>query len=460
MILLIILLAASDPCASPPTAERNDPDLARRYVAVGEAELDSGGTDTARIAFQEALRRDPSNQQARHGLDALCAEARFEEGRRLLDAGDPTRAVAVFSRLRAATPSRPAALLEGIARYQLQDAAGARPLLEEAEQEPELASAAHFYLGLIALREDDARAAAEQLSQISPDTRLAATATQLARVARRSGRLVISLLVDSGYDSNVTLLPSGVPGGQDAMGSVAAAVVARPLGESGPWLRANGLYRRQLQLHDYDLGAVGAAAGLQIGRATNHVGLEYDYDYLALGGSPYLGAHRLSAEGATALGRFLLNGAYMLRFESYRTDATRPFSGVLQVTNLTAGVRIGEGGSMRAGYQLGHDVARYPETSYFEHGPRARLDLPLGERTRLSVDAAALWRPYDAVDPALGLKRSDLLLDGTLAADFDLSDQLTLRASVFGRRALSNAPDLSYARVVVSLGLLVSTRVF
>src|SRR5215468_10431892 len=132
MILLIVLLATPDPCASPPPPERNDPELALRYVAVGEAERDSGGIDTARIAFREALRRDPSNEQARRGLDTLCAEARFEEGRRLLDAGDPGRAVIVLSRLRAAMPSRPAALLEGIARYQLKDTAGARPLLEEA----------------------------------------------------------------------------------------------------------------------------------------------------------------------------------------------------------------------------------------------------------------------------------------------------------------------------------------
>jgi len=460
MILLAVLLSVSDPCASPPPIERSDPELARRYAAVGEDERDRGGNETARIAFWEALRRDPSNEQARRGLDALCVQTRFEEGRRFLDRGDPKSAVLVFSRLRAATPSRPAALLEGIARYQLEDAAGARPLLEEAELEPELASAAHFYLGLIALREDDARAAAEQLAQISPNTPLAVAATELTRVSRRSGRLVISLLVDSGYDSNVTLLPSGVPGGHDGMGSIAAAGVARPLGESGPWLRASGLYRRQLQLHNYDLGAAGAAAGWQLGRAANHVGLEYDYDYLTLGGSPYLGAHRLSASGATAFGQFLLSGGYMLRFESYRTGATRPFSGILQAANFTAGLRIGAGGSIRVGYQLGGDVAQYPETSYFEHGPRARLDLPLGERTRLSADASALWRPYDAVDPALGVKRADLFLDGTLGADFDLSDRLTLRATVLGRRAFSNAPDLSYARVVVSLGLLVSTGVF
>ena len=130
MILLAVVLAASDPCAVPTPGEPADPDGARSYVVVGEAEQAAGGIDTARIAFQEALRRDPSNQQARHGLDALCADARFEEGRRLLDSGDPRHAAVVLSQLRAVQPSPPAALLEGVARYQLQDTAGARPLLE------------------------------------------------------------------------------------------------------------------------------------------------------------------------------------------------------------------------------------------------------------------------------------------------------------------------------------------
>jgi tetratricopeptide (TPR) repeat protein len=459
VILFALVLAAVDPCAAPVSAHAVDAKAARVYVQVAQAERAAGGAESARVAFREALRLDPSNQEASRGLDALCAEARFEEGRRLLDAGDPRGAVDVLSRLRAALPSRPAALLEGIARYQLEEDAAARPLLEEAEQEPELASAARFYLGLIALREEDAPTAAEQLARVLPDAPFAAAANQLSRVARRSGKLVISLLVDSGYDSNVSLLPSGVPGGQDAMGSLSLAALARPLSAKGLWLRVTGLYRRQLQLHDYDLGAIGGAAGWQFGRAAKHVGLEYEYDYLTLGAAPYLGAHRLSGDAATAFGRYLLSGAYALRFESYRTNATRPFSGVLHSANLMAGVRIGAG-SVRAGYQAGRDLAQYSETSFFEHGPRALLELPLRDRMRLSAEASAIWRVYDAVDPALGVQRSDLLLDGFLAVTFDLSDLLTLRAAAAGRRALSNVPELSYPRLSVSLGLLISTGFF
>src|SRR5438105_2657442 len=153
MMLLALLLAAADPCAPPEPAAQSDAETARAYVAVGEAERAAGADDSARAAFREALRLDPSSEAARRGLDATCPDALFEEGRRLLDTGDARAAAEALTRLRAVAPSPAAALLEGIARYQLGEDARAR--FEEAEQDPALASAARFYLALIALREDD-----------------------------------------------------------------------------------------------------------------------------------------------------------------------------------------------------------------------------------------------------------------------------------------------------------------
>lgn len=457
MIALALLLAAD--CAVPAPADAPDPGSASVYAEVGEGERAAGRDDSARVAFQQALRLDGANALATRGLDALCASDRFEEGRRLLDRGDARGAAGLFARLRAAAPSRPAALLEGIARYQLDDDGAARPFLEDAARDPVLADAARFYLGLIALRADQPHAAADALDQVSPEAPFAAAAGELSRMARRSGKLVLSVLAESGYDSNVTLLPSGAAQGADAAGSLALAAVARPFGESGPWLRASGLYRGQLQLHDYDLGAAGGAAGWQFGRSDRRAVVEYDYDFLTLGAAPYLSAHRLSAEAAAVFGQFLLSAAYALRLESYLTPVTSNFSGALQTANLMLGLRVG-GGFLRAGYQVGRDFAQLDSTSFVEHGPRAVLDLPLGRRTRLSVDASAAFRRYDGYDAGLGVQRADVLLDGTAAADFDLSDLLTLRASLIGRKAISNAPDLSYDRVAAMLGVLLAAGFF
>jgi hypothetical protein len=456
MIVLAMLLAAADPCAPLPAASPPDPAVARVYAEVGESERAAGADQSARVAWLEALRYDPANETARRGLDALCPDARFEEGRRLLDDGDPRGAAEI---LKLARPSRPAALLEGIARYELGDDGAARTLLEEAAQDPTLATAARFYLGLVAMREGDSRGAARELAQVSQDAPFAAAAAELTRAAQRNGKLVLSAMADTGYDSNVTLLPTGVAGGADGTASISGAAVARPMGESGPWLRASGLYRTQFRLHDYDTGALGGAAGWQFGRAARHVGLEYDYDYITLGGQPYLSAHRLRIDTADGIGALLWTAAYSVRFESYLSDATSPFSGTLHSADALIGTRVG-GGSILAGYHVGRDFAQQDDTSFFEHGPRAVLDLPLGPRSRLSAEAAATWRAYDGFDPDLGLQRSDVMLDAAAVGEYDLPHGLALRLTTTFRRTFSNDPQLAYNRFTIALGLLVAQGFF
>ena len=443
-MILALLVAA---CAAPQPASEPDPATARIYADVGESERAAGANDSALAAFQEALRLDPSNEIARRGLDALC----FEEGRKLLDAGDARGAAEKLQ----GGQGRPAKLLEGIARYEIGDDDAARPLLEDAANDAQLASAARLYLGLVALRTDQPRLADAQLSQVLADAPFAETAAELLRTARRSGKLVLSALAESGYDSNVTLLPSGEPGGQDGMASLAFAGVGRPLGESGPWLRASGLYRAQFTLHDYDLAAIGGAAGWQLGRAANHVGVEYDYDYLALGGAPYLSAHKLAADAAKTIGQMLLTAAYSIRFESYKTDVTSNFSGTLHSVEILAGTA-----AIRGGWHVGRDFAQYAETSFFEHGPHILADLPVGSRWRVSADLSAVWRKYKGVDQTLSLLRSDVLLDASLAGELDLTDQLALRVATSGRHAVSNAAGLSYDRLTFTVGLVAAAGFF
>ena len=67
--------------------------------------------------------------------------------------------------------------------------------------------------------------------------------------------------------------------------------------------------------------------------------------------------------------------------------------------------------------------------------------------------AAVSLRDYDVVDPTLALKRSDTYLDAVGLVEWDLSDRFTLRFSVDGRKAFSNAAAFDYVRVAPTLGL-------
>lgn len=453
MILPLLALLAA-PCEAPAPAAVRDAEVAQAYVEAGEEEQ---GHEGALGAFREALRLDPSNQRAQHGFYAACAGPgdRFEAARALMDQGDRRGAVALLEALRAQGPSPRAALLEGICLYELHEDLRARPLLTEALAKPSVADSARFFLGLVALRAGDDAEAEARLSEVSEASALRAEADQLLRNLRGGRRLSLSALADSGYDSNVTLAPGGEPAGGDAAGTLSGAVLFRPLGESGPFARATGLYHLQLQHHDYDVLAFGGAAGWQLGRFARHLAVEYDFDYLALGGAAYLSAHRLGAGGRYSFGDVAVGGGYGVRFENYQTDVTSSFSGTLHTGDAYLAW-----GPFEAGYHVGRDLTVQDATSFFEHGPRAALRLAASPRLRLSLAADVLLRGYDAADASfattanpLGVQRADTLVDGSALAEWDLSGELTLRLVLGGRDALSNVPTLSYVRLYATAGL-------
>jgi hypothetical protein len=370
-----------------------------------------------------------------------------------MDAGDLRGAVEAFEATRAALPSASAALLEGICQYELGAEAKARPLLLEAERDAALAASAEFYLGLLALGDGDAQEAASRFERAEREPALSAQASDLLRLARRDGRLLVSFLAESEFDSNVTLSPAGAPGPRDGDGAASLAVLYRPKGENGPFARASGNYRSYLQQSDYDIGAVGAAAGWQIGRAPRHLRLEYDYDYVALGAAPYLSAHRLSVDGRWTTGTVGVAAAYSVRLESYKQDAAAPYSGTNQSAALIGDWSFAKGSFLELGYRAGRDLARLAETSSFEHGPRAALRLVISPAVRFTLEGDVVFRSYDAVDPALGLQRVDRLVEGGCVGEWDFSTRVTLRATLGGRRVLSNDSQLSYTRMTTSLGL-------
>lgn len=458
VLLLALAGAAASPCAPVAPAAAPDPAGAAEYRGVAEAALAGGDRDTAAAAFRAAAERDPADARSREALAKLCgggpaAPDPFEEGLRLLEAGETRRAAAAFAAARAAGAGGSAALLEGICRYDLGDDAAARPLLAEAERVPAHRELARLYLGLVALRQGQGAQAASLFDAATANPALARMATDLSRLASREGRLVLSAWAEGGWDSNVTLAPPGAAGSDDADGAwaVGAAGLWRPRGAPGPYLRLGGSAHEQLQLGGYDLAALDAAAGWQARAGPVSLLAEYAYGHRTLAGDPYLSAHRLLASAGVPLRRAVLSGTAFVRLESY-SGAYDPFSGVLGRGEVKLALPVGLAW-LGLAYGAGRDAADLGYLSWLEHGPRVELRLPLGARARLAAEVAAWFRAYDEEDPVLLDTRRDTYLDAALLGEVDLGRRLTAHLGLQARRALSSIPSLEYDKLVPTAGL-------
>jgi tetratricopeptide (TPR) repeat protein len=454
--LLALTLAAVDPCA-PVEPVAPDPAAARVYRDVGEAELAAGARDSAAAAYREALARDPSDATSRDALRKLCTVPGpdpYQDGLRRLDAEDLPGAARAFEAAYAADGSTSAALLGGIARYELGEDAQSERLLRLAERDPAHREEARFYLGLLALRAGDGERAVSLLEGAATNPALASPASDLARLASRDGRVILSLLAESGWDSNVNLGPGGPlgPAAQsDGMSGLSASILWRPTGTRGPYLRAGGLLHNLTQLDAYDLTGAEAAAGWQLRAGRQGATAEYEYAHRTLGGDDYLGTHRLLASAWLRRGRALATASYAMRFEDFAGDWS-PFSGVLHRAEARAAFDATPRLRLGLAYAAARDATREPVLSYWEHGPRAEGRLLLG-RTRLGVDLGVTLRAYDAYDAALGARRSDTYLDGAAFVEVDVAARWTARAGVVGRRAVSNVDALAYDKLAPSVAI-------
>jgi tetratricopeptide (TPR) repeat protein len=477
----LAMAAAGSPCA--PTepggddatdAPARDAEAAAAYRAVGDEARHSGDVSAARVAYQQALRRDTNDAEARAALQVLCREeppasspardaadeARFEEATRLMQNGDRVGAIAAFERLRASAPDGSTALLEGICELQLGHEGRARQLLEEARAEPSVNAAASFFLGLIALDEGRRDDASTLLSAATRDSGpVGENAADLLATSRRDGRIVVSALTEVGYDSNVQLLPDGTSTGGtgDGFATALAGLFVRPMGTSGPYARLTAQYRRQITIGAYDLGDLSAALGVRTGRGGRYASVEYGYDFLTLGGASYLSAHRLLGAARWKSGHLSLSAAYAARFESFLTSTTAGYSGLRHDADGELGWQLGHLTEVAIGYHAGSDGVRLAPLGYFEHGPLALGRIALGRSARVLAETRLTFRNYDGTDPDFGIQRADRYLDGAITIEADISSHWTLRAGGTARRAKSNVADLTYSKVTAALGLVYAT---
>jgi tetratricopeptide (TPR) repeat protein len=478
MILLSLVAAAlaaatPDPCAAVSTAALATPDAAAAatYRAVGDAELAAGNRTTAAFAYREALARDPGDARARASLDLACAPAEdtFARGMRLMRSGDRRGAVVAFESARAAgDPS--ATLMEGICLYELGEDGRADPLLAEAAEVPEHRETAEFFRGLVALRTGRSGEAVTFLERSSADPSLGTAAASLARVARQDGKLVLSLLAQSGWDSNVDLTPDGQIrrragiGTSDANAGITGVLRLSPLGETGPFVRGMAQMQDQFQYNTLDLRGFGGAAGWQLGRGARHLIAEYAYERRDLDGEPYLSAQHLLGSGRLPVSPTASLGAtYLARWESYSNTtaiAAAPYTGLRQVAVADATFALGDRFTVTIAAQGGRDGTRDRSLSYWELGPRAGVRVALSRRARLSLDAAVLFRPYDLPEQGLSVARSDVVLNGGALVELDLGERFTAQAGVVGWRNQSNVADYTYSKLVPTVGLAYTAGIF
>src|SRR5262249_57670659 len=120
-----------------------------------------------------------------------------------------------------------------------------------------------FFVGLVAVREGDGRGASSLFASAGArDANLAGSASDLLRLARRDGRLVLSALTEAGFDSNVELDPDGTPrgsGSADGYGALVAGVFARPHGAPPPYAPATPPYPPPPRIPPPHLGGASAA---------------------------------------------------------------------------------------------------------------------------------------------------------------------------------------------------------
>ncbi len=470
-IIAVALAAGSDPCAPVAPEGALDPAAAAEYRAVGDAERDAGSRETAAAAYRAALARDPSNAAARAALAALCEEERrdgaFRRGLRLMTQGDRSGAIAAFEQTQAGAPDLSSALLEGICLYEEGEDGRARALLEKAEQDPEHREAARFFLGLVAMREGRNDRAVELLQASAVDRRLAPLATDLSRLARREGRLVLSILLETGYDSNVDLTPDatrGVLGAGD--GSAGATALARyePFGDTGPFLRAAAHWRDELTYDAFDIRGLTGAAGWQGGRGGKFWLAEYAYDYRDLGGKPFLSASRLLGSTRAAVGPSATAGVtYFARWERFIPSVDADYSGLRHFAEADFSWPLADGRSTATvAWHGGLDSTRDRSLSWRETGPRVSLRLALSRDVRLGVDSAFTWRDYrdyGGYDP-LHAERSDRYLDLAGILERELGDRWTLRLSLAARKAFSNDAFFEYTKIVPMLGIVYTAGVW
>jgi Flp pilus assembly protein TadD len=440
------------PCEPPAPLPQGNPQISRAYTEVGEAQIRAGAWGAARIAFEQALAWAPGNGEAARGLGETCRqlsnETSLDRALAQMDAGRFDEALSLLSQL---PPSPSVHLLRGICELQSGFDSEAAASLEQARQSPELAPEADGLLSLVYLANGDARAAEQSLSSMSGTS----AAQQLLKLAAREGRLVLRAEVGSGLDTNPALDSAdpgaSAPTGSSAAQAVSASALLRSGGKVSPFLQISASTRWLPQALNMDSTMARAGAGVTLSQTRVRADVDYAWDGMTLGGSPYLAAHQLRGRGMLLWSKVYVAADYLGRLESYfGPPEQQEFSGIAQGGGLSLGFSPSAHLTFEAGYRLAREQAKVEELSYTEHGPSAFILLS-GQDVRLQLSAGLLLRSYDAFDPDFNRLREDVRTQAQARGEWDLGRTWTAFASIDAFRMRSNV--LPSSQVVAQLGM-------
>lgn len=459
MSLVVLALLAASPCAPPPPArEEAAPEVIAAYLSTGDEELAAGRPSSSALAYGRALRLAPADPAARAGLSRACAAWEAEATRAAvaaLEARRPREALEVLAPfLDAPAAAQPAtALAAGLALEDVGEKAGAARWLARAAEARALLPAAATLLAADSLEAGDTGAARARLSALPADA--PDSAVRLRRLVAREGRLMTAVSAGLRADSNVDVAPgtTAFPSGSADVGAAATAMVlARPLGQTGPFLGVDASLRKWAQLTAWDDASGAATAGAQLVLSPLVVSAAYRLTLEALGWQPYLLAHAAQVDVRLRLGRWQPGVAWSLQATSFAPAAVQGYSGLTHQGRVFLGASLSPV-RLSAAYEVLRDVTTAPEYWRFEHGPALDADLALGDRWRLWAGAALGFRAFDHVDPDLGVARQELTVGVRGRAEVDVADWVTVFLSVEWRLVSSDVAELSYSRVAGTVGV-------
>src|SRR2546426_8533395 len=319
----------------------------------------------AETVFSKLLEIKPGSGRAYLGLGiVLYNEERYREALdslALAEKASPNEALVYY--------------YQGLSHYKLAEYQQMPPrFLRAMTLGPDLSSSAHYYSGLAYYQQgilDEARAEFEEARKLEPESELGRSAAAYLEQIRagvalpQKKRWDLTFSISSQWDDNVVLLPSGFsppagPTGISQSGDYRTALYLRGEArafEQGPFVAGAGyaLYQSFHQtLSAFDVESHTPTVFVQHTAGPVQTRLQYIYDYVLVGRSPFLVAHSIAPlitvrESPTLLTQVLLkyqnldfkHGRFL--FNSF-TDGHDWLAGAMQYwffAKTTGHVRVG-----------------------------------------------------------------------------------------------------------------------